>query len=96
MIHHSTGDVDADTADLVVSHLDLAGVNAYSDLETEPIELLLQAKRAAHRPGGAVERRHNPVAGRLAELAAELLEMLTSHTIVDGEVIEPLFTGASA
>lgn len=87
--HHSGGKVHRDPADVVVALLDLAGMQPGPDLEADAAQLVPERGCTADPPAGAVEGGQDPVAGRLDQLAAELLDQPPSQVIVDVQQLTP-------
>src|SRR5512134_1034060 len=59
------GDVHGDTSDIAVDRLDLARVAAGSDLEAQRSNRVHDRLRAPHGAGGSIERREEPIPGRV-------------------------------
>jgi hypothetical protein len=62
-----------DPADVTVAKFDLAGVQPDPDPQADPTQLVPERGRAPDGSPGTVEGGQDPIAGRLDQLAAELL-----------------------
>jgi len=87
--HDPGGDVDGDPAEVAVAQLDLAGVEPGPDGHVDVADLVAEGDRAGDRPAGAVEAGQEPVAGRLDDAAAPLLDQAASQVVVDLEQLPP-------
>ena len=86
---HPLADVHRQPADVVTADLDLAGVQADPDLETEIGSRVPDGGRAPDRPRRPVERGEETVARRLHLAAAERLELLADGCVVVVEEVLP-------
>src|SRR5438067_6035212 len=83
------GDVHRNAAELVADSLALGGVDAGTYVEPEQRRRVLDRAGAADRARGAVERRHEPVAGRVDLDAAEALKLTPDRLVVPLEQLAP-------
>src|SRR5215472_6097730 len=89
--HHSRRDVNRDAAQEPVVLTDLTDVKAGANLEVEFPRVVLEPSRGADRADGALERRHEPVAGPVDDAAAvRAYGMLGGPVIVRKELAPPL------
>src|SRR5205823_13953830 len=71
--------------DLSFVQLALAGVDADPHLDPDGADRVQDGLRAADRARGTVERREEPVPGRVAFLAAEPRHLVSDHGVVSCE-----------
>jgi hypothetical protein len=74
--------MDADPADVLVADLDLPRVDRRTDLEFDVARGVGEGKRAAERACGGVERRQDPVARGLHDLATEAIGLPAGNLVV--------------
>ena len=79
----------ADAAHVAVAQLDLAGVQPGPELKPDAAQLVAEGGRATDPPAGTVEGGQHPIAGRLDQLAAELLDHPPGHLVVHVEQLAP-------
>ena len=72
---HALADVHREPADVVATKLDLAGVQADAHVDVQGGRGRTDRTRAANTARGPVERREEPVTGRLDLVATEGLEL---------------------
>src|SRR6185295_17514204 len=82
-------DVDRDTAHVASRDLDLARVNAGSDLETQRPHGVDRGLRAPDRPRRAVEDREEPVSRRIDLPTAVLRELGSNDGLMRCEQLLP-------
>jgi hypothetical protein len=79
----------SEVPDVIVLELDLTRVTTRSHLEPERLSRLGYRLRAPHRPGGSIEGREEPVAGRAGAATTEPLDLPTCELIVTREKCLP-------
>jgi hypothetical protein len=79
----------ADAADIAVAEFDLAGVQARSDLQADPLQLIPQGCGAADRPSWTIEGGQDAITGGLDQLALELLDHPAGQLIVHVQQLPP-------
>jgi hypothetical protein len=87
--HHTGGDVDGDTPDAPIQHLDLTCVEASSDLDPERPDGIGKLLGTPHGPCGAVEGGQEAITGRLDLSSAEAVEVCTYQPVVGLPQVEP-------
>jgi hypothetical protein len=87
--HHARGGVHGNPADILIPHLDFAGVQAGAQRETHLLRGCAEGERAAHRAPRSVEGCENAVACAFHEISAMLLNRLLRQTIVTIEQFVP-------
>src|ERR1700722_1389298 len=80
--HDAGSGVDGDAADVAVPQFDLAGVKACPEWQPDLSGSGAECQRAANRAAGTIEGREDSIAGRLDEIAPELLDRLPRDRIV--------------
>jgi hypothetical protein len=71
------------------SQLHLAGVQAGSDADADPGELVAERSRALDGPSGPVEGGQDPITGGLDQPAAELLDQPAGQLVMDVQQLPP-------
>jgi hypothetical protein len=87
--HHARGGVHRDPADILIPHLNFAGVQAGAQRETHLLRGCAEGERATHRAPRSVEGCENAVACAFHENSAMLLNRLFRQTIVTIEQFVP-------
>src|SRR5947209_19318163 len=74
--------VNRDARDVVAAPLDLAGVQARPDLETERPQATSDRERAVQRSARSIKCREDPVTRRLDQTTAETLDRAANDLVV--------------
>src|SRR5690242_3279850 len=74
--------VYGNAGDVVISHLDLAGVQPSAHLEAESTDAVADRARAPDRTRRSVERREETITRRLDLLAAELRQRVANDAVM--------------
>src|SRR4029077_15867088 len=83
-------DRDRDAGDVIALQIDLAGVEARTDLDPERADLLGDRPRAVHAARRAFERREEPIAHRLHLATAMARELGTDDVVVSSAQRAPV------
>jgi len=83
------GYVNSDSGDVVSMAFDLAGVEPDAYVDAEVSKLIANGRRAADAAAGSVERRQEPVAGRLDLASAESVELGANQAVMCCEQVPP-------
>jgi hypothetical protein len=81
--------VDSDAPDPVADQLDLAGVNAGPDLDSERLHAPDRGGRTPDGPAGSLEDREETVAGRVNLASAETGQLATHEGVMALEELAP-------
>jgi hypothetical protein len=83
-------DVYGDATDVVAAMLDLAGVDAGSDLQAERPDRLLDRLRAADRSRRAIEGGQHAITGRLDLSATVPVQLTSNDSVVTVQKLRPM------
>src|SRR5947207_15395646 len=86
---HARSDVDGHPTDAAVATLALSAVKARTKLEAECLHVAEDLRGRLDRSCGAVERREDPVAGRVDDVALVALDLLANEAVVAIEDLSP-------
>ena len=86
---HSMGDDHCESCDVLVSELDLSGMNAGAHLETEASAGVADGSCARDSPPRSVEGGQRAIAGRLDQLASEAGQLPIDGGVVAVEDLLP-------